>query len=257
MIERINYRAVVLALSMAIIAAANARAAEDVPAVAKIDPAQRQVIEEVIRDYIMKNPEIVIEALEAMRERDRIAKEAQARDAIASFRTELFDNPASPNLGNPDGNAVVVEFFDYLCGYCRRMVEPVMDLLESDGEIRLVLKEFPILGPESVFAARASLAARKQDLYLPFHLALMTAEVGLGEETILALAESVGLDIEKLQADMADPEIDAELSNNFKLAEALAIEGTPGFVIGEDIVRGAIPLARLRGHIEKARAGAS
>jgi protein-disulfide isomerase len=85
----------------------------------------------------------------------------------------------------------------------------------------------------------------------------MTAEVGLGEETILALAESVGLDIEKLQADMADPEIDAELSNNFKLAEALAIEGTPGFVIGEDIVRGAIPLARLRGHIEKARAGAS
>ncbi len=257
MIERISIRAAVLTLALACFAALPARAAEDAPAVAKIDPAQRQVIEEVVRDYIMRNPEIVIEALEAMRDRDRVAKETRAHEAIASFRSELFDNPGSPSLGNPDGNTVVVEFFDYRCGYCRRMVEPVMDLLESDGEIRLVLKEFPILGPESVFAARASLAARKQDLYQPFHLAMMTAEVGLGEETILALAESVGLDTEQLQADMADPAIDAELATNFKLADALAIEGTPGFVIGEDIIRGAIPMEKVRGYIEKARAGAS
>lgn len=253
MIERIVVRAAMLILTAICFAAVPARAGEVGGPASQLNPAQRQAIEEVVRDFIMKNPEVVIEAFEAMRERDRMAKEARAGEAIANFRSELFDNPGSPNLGNPDGNAVLVEFFDYRCGYCRRMAEPITELLESDGEIRLVLKEFPILGPESVFAARAALAARKQDLYLPFHTALMTAEVGLSEETILALADSVGLDTDRLQADMDDPAIDAELANNFRLADALAIEGTPGFVIGDEIVRGAVPPDRLRGYIEKAR----
>ncbi|MBT5413497.1 MAG: DsbA family protein [Rhodospirillaceae bacterium] len=255
MIERISLRAAALALALACFAAQPARAAED--AATTIDPAQRQAIEEIVRDYIMKNPEIVIEALDAMRERERIAREDRAREALTSFGTDLFDNPASPTMGNPDGDIVVVEFFDYRCGYCRRMFEPVMELVESDGEIRFVLKEFPILGPESVFAARAALASRKQDLYDPFHSAMMMAEVGLGESTILAIAESVGLDTDRLRADMEDPAIDEELARNFQMADALAIEGTPGYVIGEDIIRGAISMERFQGYIDKVRDGAS
>lgn len=255
MIERTSPRAAILALAFACLAAFPVRAAED--PVTPIDPAQRQAIEEIVRDYIMEHPEVVIEALEAMRERERVARDERAREALAAFRGDLLDNPASPTLGNPDGNVTVVEFFDYRCGYCRRMVEPVLDLIDSDGEINFVLKEFPILGPESVIAARASLASRKQGLYRPFHLALMTAKVGLSESTIMALADSVGLDVDRLKADMEDPAIDEELARNYQLADALAIDGTPGFVIGEEIIRGAVPMPQFKAYLEAARDGAS
>jgi protein-disulfide isomerase len=173
---------------------------------------------------------------------------------IKSRAEELVNDPTSPVGGNPDGDVTLVEFFDYNCPYCRR-VAPVMAAAEAaDGKLRIVYKEFPILGENSVFAALAALAAHRQGKYLPFHKALMTAKVGATPSSVLALAEKVGLDVDRLKADMKDPKLKAIVERNLALAQALRINGTPAFVVGDEIVRGAIDLETMQGYIAQARA---
>jgi protein-disulfide isomerase len=214
---------------------------------------QRQAIEAIIKDYLKKNPEALIDALQAAEDKVKGEAHDKAAAALVARRHEVFDDPEAPIAGNPQGNASVVEFFDYRCPYCKQ-VEPSLDaLLTADRQLRFVYKEFPVLGPESVSAAKAALASRKQDKYDAMHHALMALKGQIDDAAIFRVAGSVGLDVERLKHDMAAPDIDRMLKANINLASALDIKGTPGFVIGDEIVPGAISLEALKQLIDTAR----
>jgi protein-disulfide isomerase len=227
-----------------------AAAAEEAP---PLDLPVEQ-IEQVVRDYLLREPEIIYQALEELQRRQQVAAEARQRDAIAQAQDQLLRNPASPVAGNPEGDVTLVEFFDYRCTYCRRVVPALQALLEEDAELRVVFKELPVLGEDSVRAARAALASRNQDAYVEFHFALMDA-ADLSQGGILALAREIGLDPERLARDMEAPEVQAVIEANYALASRLGIEGTPAFVIGETLIPGAVGKARLVELIEGERAG--
>lgn len=193
-------------------------------------------VERIVRDYLRNHPEIVIEAIEAYKTRQEQAQRETIRKVLAERQKDIRDDPGSPVGGNPDGDVTVVEFFDYRCGYCKKVHPATQELLEKDGKVRFVFKEWPILGQDSVFAARAALASRNQGKYLEFHDALMGHRGALAPEQVMGIAAGLGMDIKKLQADMRKPEVDAVLRRNFELAEALGINGTPTFVIGDQVV---------------------
>jgi protein-disulfide isomerase len=227
-----------------------------VPAAAQTP--SRETIEEIVRDLIRREPEIVLEALEALEKRRDAAQAQQARRALSERRRELENDPEAPVAGNPRGTVVVVEFFDYRCPYCKRMHEPVRQMLAADRDVRLVRRDLPILGPASVIASRAALAARAQGLprYEAFHDALMTARGNPDEAGVFRIAREAGLDVERLRRDMEDPRVAALLRRNADLAQALGLTGTPGYAIGEALVPGAVDLATLRSLVAEARARA-
>jgi protein-disulfide isomerase len=156
-------------------------------------------------------------------------------------------------IGNPNGDVTVVEFFDYRCPYCKSVAAAFVDLYEKDGKVRLVLKEFPILGPESEFAAKAALAAQKQGKYREFHLAMMSFKGKMTNDDVRQLAAKVGLDVAKLEQDMQDPAITETINRNYALAEALGIKGTPAFIIGNELVPGAITADEMQKRIAAVR----
>jgi protein-disulfide isomerase len=209
-------------------------------------------VEKIVREYLMREPEIIYQALEELQRRQAEATAERQRAAVAANRGQLVDQPDDPMAGNPDGNVTLVEFFDYQCQYCRTVVPALQALLNEDRNLKVVFKEFPILGEASVTAARAALAARAQERYLPFHLALMSAR-DLSLDGIMAAAERVGLDTERLATDMQSPAIEAQLQANFELARELGIEGTPAFVVGDELIPGAVEKTRLAELIEDAR----
>ncbi len=239
-------------LAVFVLGASPAAAAGDA-----LSPGQKRAVEEVVREYLRRNPEILLEAIGAARAKRDAERQATVQRTLVSLRRELEDDPTSPVGGNPRGNVTIVEFFDYQCGYCKRVFSSVQKLLKSDGNIRYVYKEFPILGPQSVVAARAALAAWKldRDRYVSFHTALMQSKGRLSERKILSIAAESGLDVERLRAAMADPGIDTVLARNSELARALDINGTPGFVIGDQVVLGAVDLETLTALISEARGG--
>lgn len=223
----------------------------------ELSAAQQERIEAVVREYILNNPEIVVESLRGYEVKHRQASEEDAKKAIAANRDALERNPTSPVAGNPQGDVTIVEFFDYRCGYCKKALPAVQELLKTDKNVRMVFKEFPILGPDSVIAARTALAVWKiaPAKYLPFHLALMESRGELSEGRVLEIAKKVGLDPEKLEAAKADPEIDAAIERNHELARTLQINGTPAFVAGGRLVPGALDATTLREMVGTARAG--
>jgi protein-disulfide isomerase len=222
-------------------------------AAAEITPEQRRAIEGIIHDYLMQNPDVLIEALREAEAKASSDAEAKAVLVLRDRRREIFDDPATPVGGNPQGDVAIVEFFDYRCPYCKQVHPAIQKLLDQDRKLRFVYKEFPVLGAQSDLAAHAALAARLQGKYEPFHAALMATKGQITEEAMYRLAGSVGLDVDRLKRDMADPEIDRALSANKGLANALDIRGTPGFIIGDHIVRGAIDLDDLKGMVADAR----
>ena len=224
---------------------------------AALSQAQRTEVEQIVRDYILANPEIVYEALTVLQQREEMAAAERQREMVVAFRDQLNDSPGSPIIGNPDGDVTLVEFFDYQCGYCKRMLDRVLQVAEDDENVRIVFKEFPILGPQSTTAARAALAAREQDLYLEMHNALMSFQGPLSDDVIFGLAREVGLDVEQLQADMNGDAVTAEISANLELARTLDIRGTPAFVIGDNVLPGAVGLGVLQDMIEEVRSGSS
>jgi protein-disulfide isomerase len=236
------------AIALAVLAAVPARG------VAAEPPLTRAQVEEIVREYLLKHPEVVMESLRAMEERQREAQHQAARAAIAARQGDLLRDAASPVAGNPNGDVTVVEFFDYRCRYCKAVAPTLKQLLAQDPKVRLVYKEFPILGPESLVASRAALAARAQGKYQPFHDALMSATGPLTKAEVLRIAGSVGLDVAALEKAMASPDIDRALEKNRALASALGLRGTPAFVIGTEIVPGAVPLERLKELVARARA---
>ena len=217
---------------------------------AELDPFEQRV-----REYLLKNPEVIMEALQILQERQRAAEAETFKRTIAERSDEILNDPAAPVGGNPAGDVTLVEFFDYNCPYCRRVAPTVVELEEADPGLRVVYKEFPILGPGSEFAARAALAARKQGKYVPFHNALMRATDQVTEQTVIEIAREVGLDTERLERDMRDPAIEEAIGRNLQLANALGITGTPSFIIGQDVVPGAVDLRTLQSMIAHARRG--
>ena len=238
----------------ALLAGGLALAVPSQPAAQTYGEAERAEIELIVRDYLLRNPEIIVEAIEVLQSREQQAQLEQQRQALAALQSEVFDSPTSPTMGNPDGDVVLVEFFDYQCGFCKRVLDDVFELSESDGNIRVVFKELPILGPESVVAARAALAARPQGRYVELHNALMGYRGTLSEQVIFDIAADIGLDVDRLRSDMESPEVAAEIAANLQLAQRLGIGGTPAFVIGDQVVPGAIGLDRMRALVEAERA---
>jgi protein-disulfide isomerase len=167
----------------------------------------------------------------------------------------LVADSRDPAIGNPDGDVTLVEFFDYRCGYCRAMVDSINELVASDPDVRVVMKEFPILGPESLLAAKAALAADRQGAYAAMHFALM-AEDRIDEAAIRRLAAANDLDVDRLMADMESEPVRAHIQDNIRLAQSLGISGTPSFVVGETLLPGAVPLAALNEHIGAERSAA-
>ncbi|ASP56686.1 DsbA family protein (plasmid) [Sinorhizobium medicae] len=210
-------------------------------------------IESRLQGYLLANPEVLIESVNRLQARRQAAEKSELSTVIAQRLDEIFNDPGSPVGANPKGDADLVEFFDYNCPYCRQAT-PMLDSLErEDKGLRLVFKEYPVLGPGSVFAARAALASQKQGKYLAFHKAMMAYEGRITEDSSLEVAANVGLDVERLKQDMADPAIDEIIKRNVALAQALRISGTPSFVVGKEIVRGLTDANSLKRLIASAR----
>jgi protein-disulfide isomerase len=216
-------------------------------------PASPEAIEPIIRDYLLSHPEVVTESLRRAQERDREAAKAQARSAVEAHQQALFQDPDSPVGGNAAGDVTIVEFFDYRCPYCRRMEPLVKTLLAEDRGVRLVYKELPILGPESVIASRAALAAHGQGKYQEAHDLLIGASGPFTPDSLATLLAGVGVDGKRLRADMDAPEIATLLRRELGLAEAIGIEGTPAFVVGSELIVGATDIAVLRDLVKRAR----
>jgi protein-disulfide isomerase len=218
-----------------------------------VTPAQKNAIEQIIHDYILQHPELVIQALQSAEDKAKAEAEERIRATLVEKRQELVADPTSPIAGNPKGDVTIVEFFDYRCPYCKQ-VEPSLEaLLREDQQLRIIYKELPILGKDSVYATRVALAARKQAKYGTFHAAMMAAKGQIDEKIVLQVAASAGLDIERVKADMKSPEIDDIIQRNLDLAQALEIRGTPAFIIGGEMVPGAIDIATMKKKIAAAR----
>ncbi|MGR3512309.1 MAG: DsbA family protein [Paracoccaceae bacterium] len=223
------------------------------PAV-QADELTRDDIKELVLEAIRENPEIIMEAVQLLQQREQQAEDERASQALADLRPTLEGDPNAPVLGNPNGDVTVVEFFDYNCPYCRRAKPAVEALLANDPNVRLVYREWPILGEGSVFAARAALASRKQGKYEEFHWAMMGMQGRAEESSVLRIAESIGLDIEQMREDMQDPAIDEHFATSVRLTESLGFSGTPSFVIGDALVPGLVSEEVLMETVANARA---
>lgn len=246
-----------LALAAPLLAAVSAFAlfAPSSPAEA-LDETEKAALHEEIRTFLKSNPEVVIEALQAYDAQQRAAAAALEQKLIADNASAIFFDEHSHVRGNPEGDVTLVEFLDYRCGFCKRAHSKILDIVEADGNIRYVIKEFPILGPQSVVAAKAALASigLDEDKTTVFQDLLMTHEGELETAAILDLAKQAGLDSAALDAAMKDQRIESLIALNYRLARTLDINGTPAFAIGSTLLRGDLPAEDIVAAIEQARA---
>ena len=221
-----------------------------------LPPAEEEArIKALALEAILERPEIVMQAVEILREREAEASAQATAASLLELGPELAAAGDAGILGNPEGDVTVVEFFDYNCGYCRRVTDAVAQLVADDADVRVVLREFPILGEGSVEAARVALAARMQDeaAYARLHDSLLRMSGKADLASALAAAEDEGLDLDRIRADMESPEIEAHIAASRDFAQRLGIQGTPAFVIGEELIPGAVPLEELQSAVEAAR----
>ncbi len=217
------------------------------PSQESVTKEQREAIETIVREYLLKNPEVLRDAMKELEAREQKEKIERAAKAMAALKADIYSDADSPVAGNPKGDVTIVVFFDYNCGYCKRSLPELQGLLDKDPMLKVIYKEFPILGPQSQIAATAALAAKRQGQYSAFNHALFAAD-GAGDAMLKGVSDRLKLNYAKLQQDMADPKLIAEIERNLKLAEALEINGTPAYIVGNRIIPGAIDvdsLARL------------
>ncbi|GAB5376202.1 MAG: DsbA family protein [Acuticoccus sp.] len=227
-------------------------------AVADDAPLSRADVETIVRDYLLANPEVLEEAFTVLQTR-RQEQEAAARVAVLETqRDELVASPHDGVLGNPDGDVTLVEFFDYNCGYCRRAMTDLEALLESDPNLRVVLKEFPVLGQPSMEAAAVSISvqALHPEAYGEFHHRLMAADGPADGEAALKIAEALDLPREALEANMRSEHVRSVMEKSYEVAQALGLSGTPSYVVGDAVEFGAVGADQLRARINEARCGA-
>ena len=203
------------------------------PAVMAADsmtPEQQKAIEKVVHDYLVSHPEVLVEASQALQQKQQQDMQQQAKGAIVDNAAQLFKSSLAV-AGNPKGNVTVVEFFDYQCIHCKKMEPVISELLKKDTNLRVIYKEFPIFGEGSEIASKAALAAAMQGKYLPLHVALLNVQKRLDEKVVMETAKSVGLDMVKLQKDMKSDAVKEALVSNRELAEKMHLMGTPAFVV--------------------------
>jgi protein-disulfide isomerase len=216
---------------------------------AAADAISREDLHGEIRAYLLDNPEIMMEMMAILEERQRSEAAASDEALVAENAAAIFDDGFSHVAGNPDGDVTIVEFLDYQCGYCRRAHPEVLQLLADDGNIRWIIKEFPILGPDSELAARATIAALMiagGDAYETLHDLMMTHSGPVNDAALDGLLTDAGLDPAAIRAGMEDPEVTRRLVETRALAERLAISGTPTFILGDQLARGYLPLDQMR-----------
>jgi protein-disulfide isomerase len=245
--------AALLAIALALPAAAPAGAQS-------FSPDQRGEIERIIKDYLLKHPELLQEVMTELEKRQTAADAEKHRAGVKEHATTIFNSPRQVTLGNLQGDVTVVEFFDYNCGYCKRAMTDMLDLLKSDGKVKFVLKEFPVLGEGSMQAAQVAVAVRMQDKtggkkYLEFHQKLLGSRGSIDKARAMAAAKEAGLDVARIEKDLASDEVKATLEESYKIAEALGLNGTPSYVVGSDVVVGAVGLKVLKEKVNTARCG--
>jgi protein-disulfide isomerase len=224
-----------------------------------ISDGQRGEIETIVKNYLISHPEVLEEAMNELNKRQAAAEEEKHLASIAQNSEAIFNSPRNVTLGNKNGDVTFVEFFDYNCGYCKRAMTDMLDLMKADPKLKVVLKEFPVLSEGSVDAAKVAVAVRMQDpggaKYLDFHQRLLGGRGPADKARALAAAKEAGLDVARLEKDMASPEARATIDENFKLAESMGMNGTPSYVIGKQVVVGAIGVDGLKEKIGIARCG--
>ena len=218
-----------------------------------LPPLSREQIEQVVHDYLMREPEVLYQAAQIYEQRRQQQAAAQVSGKIVARHAAIFD-PAAPAIGPADARVTLVEFFDFRCGYCRRMLPTLQRVLAANPDVRVIFRDLPILGPDSRVAATAVLAARRQrpERYFDLYQALLQAP-DLAEPKVVALAEGFGLDGGRLRRDMADPAIKAELDANAGLARELGIEGTPAFILGDSLIPSSLSEGDLLRRIDDVR----
>ena len=225
-----------------------------IPFMAAADELTEDRIKELVLEAIRENPGIVFEAAQLFEEQQQANQALVAAQVLATEREALERDPNAPVLGNPDGDVTVVEFFDYNCPYCRRVKPHMEALLATDPNVRVVYREWPILGEGSVFAARAALASRNQGKYEEFHWAMMELSGRAEEASVMRAAEDIGLDVVQLRRDMNAPEIDEHIATSMRLSRAMGFSGTPSFVIGDSLAPGLIDADQMISLVNQARA---
>ena len=222
-------------------------------AIQNLSTKQRQLIERVIRDYVLENPEIIEEAIRKLEQNKRlIASQADEKRVLENVNA-LYRDPDTPILGNPNGDISIVEFVDHGCGVCKRFHPILNELIRTDPGVRLLYKEWPILGPSSILASRAAIASRRQGKYKIFLDALLGSHSRLSVRNVTALAQSVGINVKQLKKDMKSPKVDEILLKNYQLAEQLGLNGTPSLVIEQKLFRGGRDLQTLRAIVQDLR----
>jgi protein-disulfide isomerase len=222
-------------------------------------PDQRSEIEKIVREYLVSHPEVLQEAMAELDKR-QAAEDAQKHlAAIKDNATTIFTSPRQVNLGNPQGDVTMVEFFDYNCAFCKRAMADMLDLLKNDPKLKIVLKEFPVLGEGSVQAAQVAVAVRMQDKtgkkYIDFHTKLLGGRGPADKAHALAAAKEAGFDMTRLDKDMQSDEVKQTIEENLKLAENLGLNGTPSYVFPSEVVVGAVGLPMLKEKVNTARCG--
>ncbi|HEX4111061.1 MAG TPA: DsbA family protein [Stellaceae bacterium] len=228
-------------------AGAPARAADN------FSPAQTKAIERIVHDYLVKHPEVLMEAIQAADDKDKADKQVSAEQTIRDRHNDLYNDPDAQIGGNPKGDVTIVEFFDYRCPYCKQVQPALETLLKSDPKLRIVYKEFPILGPASVYAAKMALASRAQGKYLPFHDAMMATKGTIDEKVVDRVAAGVGIDVAKAKAAMDASQNTNVIKKDYALADALNINGTPAFILGGKLIPGAMSIDDMKSLIAAAR----
>jgi protein-disulfide isomerase len=222
-------------------------------------PEQRNEIEGIIRNYLLRNPEVLQDVMLELEKRQTAAEAEKAKAAVKSNAALLFESPRHAVVGNPKGDVTLIEFFDYNCGYCKRALADLQELIKGDANLKVILKEFPVLGEGSVEAARVAIAANMQDKggkkYFDLHQKLLASRGPVDKARALAVAKEVGLDMARLERDMASDEVKATIEENLKIAEALGLNGTPSYVVGNDVVIGAVGRDALKQKVSGARCG--
>lgn len=223
--------------------------------VRNMTPEQRAVFRAEVRSYLLQNPEVIFEAIQILEEKRNRAAETADQEMLERHAKAIYEDGFSFIGGNPDGDVTLVEFSDYRCGYCKRAHPEVQEVLERDPNVRLILKEFPILGPDSVAAGRMALAALAMDpsKYEDLHDELMTYNGNLTEQVAYKIAGSFGYDIAELKERAGSEAVEAQLQQNYRLAQALGLQGTPAFIVGTEVIRGYLPVDDMLSAIKDAR----
>lgn len=219
---------------------------------AEFTDAQKAELQDMFKDYIMKNPEVLMDSVDQYRKRDAQRSMDESKAKIQKYKSYFASNSRAV-AGNPNGDVTVVEFFDYNCGYCKRAFPDLMGLLDKDKNVRVVFMEMPILGPQSEQTAKASLAALKQDKYFEFHKIAIAHNGPKNDDTLRGLAEKAGLDVDQFEKDMNSQEISEEVKSSLNIGREIGVRGTPAFIVGDEFYGGYIGAEGLKDAIAKAR----